>query len=84
MFGGILKVITFVPSAVRLVERLFTGRSGGEKQGAAVDIIIALLPLFGVGEDKEEASGELVEGITLAITAVVKILHAVGEFKHKD
>ena len=83
MFGAIFKVISFVPAAVRLVEKLFGDKSGSDKQSAAVDLITAVLPLIGVGDDREDASAELVEGISLLINGTVKVLHAVGEFRHK-
>lgn len=83
-FSAILSVLKVVPTAVRLIEKLFGGKSGGEKQDAAVSLITAILPLLGVGKENEDSTAEFVEGITLLIQGTVKVLHAVGEFRHKD
>lgn len=78
----LLKIVTFIPSAVRLVERLFRDRSGGEKHDAAIDLLKGVLPLLGVNDT--EATGILLDGINEIINGTVKVLHAIGEFKHKD
>ena len=80
--GAILKIVTFIPSAVRLVERLFSDRSGDEKRDAAIDIIGGVLPALGV--DNVDATEELTAGISKVISGIVSILHAVGEFQHKE
>ena len=80
--GAILKIVTFIPTSVRLVERLFVGKSGADKHDAAIEIITAVLPL--VGATDKDATADLTAGFNRLISAIVLILHAVGEFKHKD
>ena len=84
MFGldVLIKIVTFIPSAVRLVEKLFGDKSGDEKHDAAIDILDGVLPILGV--EDVNASAELTTGISLVIKGIVMILHAIGEFRHKS
>ncbi len=80
--GSVAGVFQVIPTVVRLVERLFGNKSGPDKQSAAVELLTSLLPLFGVKDTN--STTELVEGIALLIPGVVKVMHALGEFTHKE
>jgi len=81
--GALGSVTQFLPIIIAGIEKLFPNSQGDEKLEQAVTIIRLLFPQY-FKDMEPELLAEFLEGITDAISGIVKMYNAVGVFKHKD
>lgn len=81
MFGGLLKLIPVIVTAVKLVEGMLS-KKGKEKQDAAVLLVGEIIPLIEGSIEKELLNEQTVQSaLRDTIDAIVKLMNVITKIK---